>query len=565
MSKKYVIVGGVAGGASVAARLRRLDEHAQIVMFEKGPNVSFSNCCLPYRLSEKIKAHDDLVLMSPTQFKNQYNIIAKTNSLVTEINRVKKCVTVKNLETQEEYTEDYDILILSPGANAVVPKLEGHENAQVFIVKNVVDIAKLYDFIKANGVTKVTVVGGGFIGIETAENLTESGVQVSLVEALPQVMRIFDNDMVQILHKEMSDKGIQLYLGQRAVKYQGTNLVLENGTVVESEAVVMAIGVTPDNVLATSCGLETTERGHIKVTANYQTTCDNSIYAVGDAVEVTNAITHKPMGLPLAGPAQKQARQAADHICGKVVANTGYIGSSCIKIFDYNAAATGLTEAQAKEAGLDADIVYIIPQDKVGIMPGSVPMHFKIIYEVPTGRILGAQAISKGEAVKRIDVVATLIKFNATLDDMRDLELCYAPPFSTAKDPTNMSALVGMNLLSDNFKQIRVDEIRLLAESGACIIDVREEHEYNFAHIKGAKNVPLSRIRQCLDQIPTDVPVYLHCRSAQRSYNACLALQAHGYTNVYNVSGGFLGLSFYEYYNDKALGREPIVTDYNFN
>ncbi len=562
---KYLIVGGVAGGASTAARLRRLDENAQIVMFEKGPHVSFSNCCLPYRLSEKICKHDNLVLMNPPQFANQYNIDARVNQEVISIDRKNKTVLVKEVITGKEYSESYDKLILAPGANAIVPKLEGYENANVFIVKNVVDVAKLYDFIKEKEVKKVTVVGGGFIGVETAENLLEAGYEVSLVEAMPQIMRPFDYDMVQILHKEIMDKGIKLYVGKMATKYDGSNLILEDGTVVEGEAVVMAIGVKADSKLAADCGLELNQRGNIVVTPNYQTTMDKDIYAVGDAIEVFHGITKKKTALPLAGPAQKQARQAADHIYGKVVKNTGYIGSSCIKVFDYNAAATGLTMAQAEMEGFIADFVYIIPQDIVGIMPNSSPFHFKVVYEVPTGRILGAQAISKGDATKRVDVVATLIKFNGTLDDMRDLELCYAPPFSTAKDPTNMSALVGMNLLQDTFKQVKVSEIRGLVESGAMIIDVREEHEYNFAHIKNAVNIPLSRIRKCLDQIPKDKPVYLHCRSAQRSYNACLALQANGYDNVYNVSGGFLGLSFYEYFNDKMLGREPIVTDYNFN
>ncbi len=565
MSKRYLIVGGVAGGASTAARLRRLDESAEIVMFEKGPHVSFSNCCLPYRLSEKIKAHDDLVLMNPTQFAKQYHITAKVNTEVMSIDRANMRVLVKDLISQEEFYESYDKLILAPGANAIVPKLEGAENANVFIVKNVVDVAKLYDFIKENNLKKITVVGGGFIGVETAENLCEAGYEVTLVEAMPQIMKPFDFDMVQIFHKEIHDKGIKLMLGKKAVKFNNSDLILDDGTVVEGEAVVMAIGVTPDNKLAVDAGLEVGARGHIKTKPTYQTTLDDNIYAVGDAIEVINAITGQNCGLPLAGPAQKQARAAADHIYGKTVANLGYIGSSCIKIFDYNGASTGLTQAEATRLGFNCDMVYIIPQDIVGIMPGSVPFHFKVVFEVPTGKILGAQAISKGDATKRVDIVATLIKFGGTLEDMRDLELCYAPPFSTAKDPTNMSALVALNLLNNNFKQVAVSKVRGLVESGACIIDVREEHEYNNAHIKTAKNVPLSRIRESLDEIPKDVPVYLHCRSAQRSYNACIALKGLGYDNIVNISGSYLGISFYEYFMDVTEGRECILTDYNFN
>ncbi len=562
---KYIIVGGVAGGASTAARLRRLDEKAEIIMFEKGPHVSFSNCSLPYRLSNQIKSHNDLVLMNPTSFQKRFNIIARVNSEVIAIDRANKTVRVKETNGNE-YTETYDKLILSPGANAIVPKLEGYENANIFIVKNVVDVSKLYDFINGdNNVKNITVVGGGFIGVEVAENLKEAGFCVNLVEAENQILRQFDYDIVQIMHKEMMDKGINLILGKKAVKFDGNNLILEDGTSVEGDAIVMAIGVKPDTKLALDAGIELSKTGHIKVNANWQTTTDNDIYAVGDAVEVINAITHKTFALPLAGPAQKQARQAANHIYGQTVQNTGYIGSSCIKVFDYNGAATGLNEKQCQNDGINYDIVYIMPQDKVGIMPGAVPFFFKLVYEVPTGRVLGAQAISKGDAAKRIDVVATLIKFKGTIADMADLELCYAPPMSTAKDPTNMAAYVAQNLLGNKFKQVKVSEVRNLVESGAYIIDVREEHEYERAHIKNAVNIPLSQFRDRLSEIPKDKPVYLHCRSSQRSYNACLVLYANGFENVYNISGSFLGLSFYEYFDDCKTGRDKILTDYNFN
>lgn len=561
---KYVIVGGVAGGASTAARLRRLDEQAEIVMFEKGPHVSFSNCCLPYRLSEQVDANDKLVLMSPEQFACQYNIEARVSNEVLSIDRAGKKVRVKNLLNEQEYEEAYDKLILAPGANAVIPNIKGIENANIFVVKNVVDIAKLYSFLKEKEVKKVSVIGGGFIGVEVAENLTDAGYAVSLVEAMPQILRTYDYDMVQILHKEMMEKGVDLILGDKAVEFKESDMVLESGKVVEGEAVVMAVGVKPDSVLAKDAGLELNDCGAIKVDANYCTS-DPDIYAVGDAIEVFNALTHKPMMLPLAGPAQKQARAAADHIYGRPVRNTGYIGSSCIKVFDYNAASTGLTAAQCEAEGISYDIAYVIPQDKVGLMPGSTPLHYKLIYEVPTGKVLGAQAISKGDAAKRVDIVATLIKFGGTVDDLRDLELCYAPPFSTAKDAGNHAGLVACNLLQKTFRQVRVDQVRKLVESGAYIIDVREEDEYAAGHITTAVNIPLSQIRQRLDEIPTDRPVYLHCRSSQRSYNALLALQGHGFDNIYNISGSFLGLCFYEYFNDVKQNREPIVTAYNFN
>ena len=561
---KVLIIGGVAGGASTAARIRRLDEHAEIIMFEKGPHVSFSNCCLPYRLSGKIKEYDDLILMNPEVFKKQYNINARVNNEVVKINKKEKTVEVYDSVKKQTYTESYDKLVVSPGANAIVPPIKGIENAHTFIVKNVVDVTALNEFITKNGAKKVTVVGGGFIGCETAENLKEAGYDVSLVEALDQIMKPFDYDMVQILHKEMIDHGIHLILSDKVCEFKESNVVLESGRVVEGDAVVMAIGVRPDTKLCKEAGIELTDRGAIVVDAHYQTS-DPDIYAVGDAIQVFNALTHKPMSLPLAGPAQKQARQAADSIYGRRVRNTGYIGSSCIKIFDYHAASTGLTVRDCEANGFQYDYVYIIPQDKVGIMPGSVPLHYKLIFEVPTGRILGCQCISKGDAAKRVDIVATLIKFGGTIDDLRDLELCYAPPFGTAKDAGNHAALVAENIMDKTFRQVHVSEVRGLWEKGAYIIDVREPNEYALSHIKGAHNIPLSQLRDRLDEIPTDQPVYLHCRSSQRSYNACRCLIGHGFKNVWNISGSYLGICFYEYFNDVTLKREPIVTDYNFN
>lgn len=561
---KYLIVGGVAGGAGTAARLRRLDEKAEIIMFDKGPYVSYSNCCLPYRLSGAVDETEKLVLMDPKKFACQYNIQARVMNEVLSINREDKKLRVKDLEKNEEYEETYDKLILAPGANAIVPGIPGIENANLFTVKTVVDIGRLYTFIKDGNVKKVTVVGGGFIGVEVAVNLVEAGYQVALVEAAPQILNPYDYDMVQILHKEMLDKGVDLIVGDKAVSFEGSNITLGSGKAVEGDAVVMAVGVIPDSSLAREAGLDLTERGAVKVDANYRTS-DPDIYAVGDVIQVYNGITGKPTQLPLAGPAQKQARQAADHIYGRPVRNTGYIGSSCVKVFDYNATSTGLTAAQCEKEGIPYDIVYVIPQDRVGLMPGSTPMHYKLVYEVPSGKVLGAQAISKGDAPKRVDIVATLIKFGGTVDDLRDLELCYAPPFSTAKDAGNNAALVACNLLQGAFRQVRVSEVRGLVESGACIIDVREENEYALSHIKTAINIPLSQIRQRLEEIPKDRPVYLHCRSSQRSYNAVLALQAHGFKNVYNISGSYLGICFYEYFNDVTQKREPIVTDYNFN
>ena len=564
--KKILIIGGVAGGASAAARLRRHSEEDQIVMFEKGPHVSFSNCCLPYHLSGVVESADNLVLMSPEKFMKQYRIEARVNNEVINIDRAKKEVTVKNSVTGKEYTENYDKLILSMGAKPIVPKIPGIENVNTFTIRNVVDIDRLNKFIKNMDSKNVTVIGGGFIGVETVENLKEAGFNVTLVEAAAQIMKPFDYDMVQILHKEIYDKGVNLILGDKVVGFEKDTVILESGKKIEAQAVVMAIGVTPETELAVKAGIELGKTGAIKVNQNYMTN-DRDIYAVGDGIEVYSSLFNDYFKLSLAGPAQKEARSVADHINGMRIDNRGYIGSSVIKVFDYNGASTGLTEAAIKERKLNInyETVDMIPGDRVGLMPEARPAHFKLIYEVPTGRVLGAQAIGKGEVCKRIDVIATVIKFGGTIDDLKDLELCYAPPFGTAKDITNFAGYIATNLMNDDFRQVHFHEVRELVENGAFIIDVREKDEYNLSHLNTSVNIPMSEIRERINEIPKDRPVYIHCRSGQRSYNVCLLLSHLGFTNIWNISAGFMGISFYEFFNDKAMNRKPILTNYNFD
>ncbi|WP_320047173.1 FAD-dependent oxidoreductase [uncultured Ilyobacter sp.] len=563
MGKKYLIVGGVAGGASAAARLRRLSEESQIIIFEKGPNVSFSNCCLPYHLSGTVKQAESLILMSPEKFASQYNIEARVNNEVLKIDRANKEVEVLDLATGKTYRESYDKLILSPGAKPIVPSIPGIEKVNTFTVRNVVDIKKLNLFIKDTKPSRITVIGGGFIGVECAENLVEAGYNVSLVEAMPQILKQFDYDMVQILNKEIMDHGIDLIVGDKVSSFDKNKVILESGKKLDSEVVVLAIGVSSETDLATNSGLEIGKTGAMKVDPNFMTV-DSDIYAVGDAIEVYNPLMQDYFKLPLAGPAQKQARSVADHIHSRCINNTGYIGSSVIKVFNYGAAATGLNEHLLKDMKIEYDSVKIIPKDKVGLMPDSEEVHFKLLFEKPTGKILGAQAIGRGNVDKRIDVIATAIKFGATIENLRDLELCYAPPFGTAKDVVNFAGYVASNLLHGSFRQVAAHKVRELVENKKYIIDVREKKEYDTSHIKGVKNIPLSELRRRVDEIPKDQPVYLHCRSGQRSYNAVLALQNLGFNNVFNISGGFMGISFYEYFNDKTTGREPIVTDYNF-
>lgn len=563
--KKVLIIGGVAGGASTAARLRRHSEEDRIIMFEKGPHVSFSNCGLPYHLSGMISEVEKLVLMSPQKFLAQYNIEARVNSEVIEIDRKNKEVVVKDGVTKKTYRESYDKLVLSMGAKPVVPKFEGLDSVNIFTIRNVVDINRLNLFVKERKDKKITVIGGGFIGIEAAENLREAGYEVTLIEAADQILKIFDYDMVQRLQKEMYDKGVELIVGDKVEKFKKNCVVLESGKVIISEVVVLAIGVAPDTELAVKAGIELGKTGAVKTDNNYMTN-DRDIYAVGDMIEVYSPLFNDYFKLSLAGPAQKQARAVADHINGRVVDNRGYIGSSVIKVFDFNGASTGLTESLIKARGmsLNYETIEIIPSDKVGLLPNANPMYFKLIFEVPTGRVLGAQAIGKGNVDKRIDVIASVIKFGGTIEDLKDLELCYAPPFGTAKDVVNFGGYVASNVLERRFKQEHFSKVRELLEAGECIIDIREKGEYAEGHLKGVPNIPLSELRERVNEIPKDRTVYLQCRSGQRSYNACLLLQNLGYTNVVNVTGGILGISMYEYFNDKTKNREPILTKYFF-
>lgn len=563
---KLVVIGGVAGGASTAARVRRLDQQAEIVVFERGEHVSYSNCALPYHLSGTVESSDELVLMTPEAFKNTHNIEVRTNSEVIKINRDEKTVTVK--APCGEYKESYDKLVIATGASPVMPKsISGIDGSNVFVVRNVTDIKKLKACIDSETVKKVAVVGGGFIGIEVAENLKHAGKDVSLIEGMNQIMAPFDYDMVQMLHKEMDDNGVKLYLSSSVSKIEkGFVTAVKDGKEfnVEADAVVMAIGVRPETGLAADAELEIGETGGIKVNQHYQTS-DENIYAVGDVIESFNSITHKPGRLALAGPAQRQARAAADHMYGIHHNNKGFIGSSCVRIFGQNAASTGLNCKAARKEGFNFDYVIVIPPDKVGLMPDSHYMALKLIFEVPTGRILGAQAIGQGAVDKRIDVIAAMITMGADLEDLKELELCYSPVFGTAKDVVNYAALAALNILYGRSRQVHLEDVRELVESGAYIIDVRDEEEYEKGHIVTSHNIPLSQLTSRLDEIPHDRPVYLHCRTSHRSYYALSYLKGHGFTNVWNIQGSYLGISLYEYFNDKNENRTPILTAYNFD
>ena len=561
--KKILIVGGVAGGASAAARLRRLNEEDKIILFEKGPHVSFSNCSLPYYVGGLIPNEETLLLMSPEKFLKQFNVDARINSEVIAIDREKKEVTV--ISEGKEYKESYDKLILSMGAKPIVPPIKGIEKVNIFTVRNVVDIAKIHSFLGGKKNTKVVVIGGGFIGIEMAENIKNAGHNVTIIEALPQIMKPFDYDMVQILHRELIDNGVNLIVEDKVDSFEENTVVLASGKKIEADAVVLAIGVAPETDIAAKAGIELGKTKSIKVDANYRTN-DKDIYAIGDVIEIYGALCQDYYRLALAGPAQTQARAVADHINGRTVDNRGYIGSSVIKVFRYNGASTGLSEGYIKAMNLNInyDTVDIIPFDSVSIMPNAKLLHFKLIYEVPTGKVLGAQAIGRGNVDKRIDVIATLIKFGGTIYDLKDLELCYAPSFGTAKDVVNFAGYVASNLMNGDFKQIHYSDVRNILEKDpeAYFLDVRLKEDFEAGHLEKAVNIPLGALRSRFDEVPKDRPVYITCKTGLTSYTACRILINLGFTNVVNVSGGFIGLSQYEYYNDKFYNRKPILTKY---
>jgi len=557
---KVIIVGGVAGGLSAALRERRLNEKAEIIVFEKGNDIGFSNCALPYYLSGEVEDSSNLIMMNPQRLKKQYNVEARVNSEVIDIDKEKKTVLVKDKD--KEYLETYDTLILSPGASAIIPNIEGKDNSNVFSLRNVEDVIKIKEYIGNNNVNNVAIIGGGFIGIEVAENLAKLSKSVSLIEASNQVLGNYDEDMVQIIHKELLDNNIDLILNDSAKAIYEDHLLTSKGKKIKAEIVIMAIGVRANSELALKAGLDIGEKG-IKVNKYYQSS-DKDIYCIGDAIEVTNAISKDKVNVALAYPAQLQARKAINHLNGIEEEEYEYNPTSALRVFSLFCASTGLNEKQLKNKGIEYDYVYLITNDKVSIMPNSKQLHLKLIYDLK-GTILGAQAIGSNNADRRIDIVATLMKYKGNVKDLINLQLAYTPTIATSKDIVNLAGMVADNLLNNSFKQVKLSEVRDLVNSNEVIIDVREKSEYEKGHIINAINIPLSEIRERYNEIPKDRNVYLHCRSSQRSYNAIMFLQQVGFNNLYNISGSFLGLSYYEYVKDLLEKREKIVTNYNFN
>ncbi|WP_125760429.1 FAD-dependent oxidoreductase [Companilactobacillus hulinensis] len=557
MGKRILIVGGNAGGASVAARARRLDEDAEIIMFEKGPYVSYSNCSLPYYLSGVVENVDDMVMKTPEQFEKQYNIKALVNNEVISGEDELKTITVKNLVTGKVSDYKYDELVLATGATPVLPSsIKGIHNSNVYTVRDVEDIKLIND--KISGVNNITVIGGGFIGLEMMENLSHAGKKVTVVEATKHVMATIDDDMAQLVHKEIIDNGVNLIVDDGVKKITDDSVVLSSGKTIPSEVVIAAIGVKPNVELADNIGLQLGETGAIEVYDGYQTSVDH-IYAVGDAIEVTNMLTRKKQRLNLSGPAQMQARDAADHMYHRQTRRPGVIGTQVVKVFGLNIASTGLTQEQAGLNNFDYRTALVIPKDKVEIMPDASPINLKLVFGYPSGEILGAQALGKGDVDKQIDVIATMITMHGKVEDLQNLELAYQPLFSTPKNAVNVAGMVATNILNGEFKQVPISVVRILVEHGAFIMDVREPSEFARGHLRNAVNIPMSQFRDRLKEIPHDRPVYVHCQTSQRGYNVTRALNNLGYTNVNNIQGSFLGISEYEYYHDVVDDRDSII------
>ena len=551
---KVVIVGGVAGGATAAARLRRLDEEAQVVVFERSGYVSYANCGLPYYIGGVIEDPQALTLQTPESFFARFRVDMRVRHEVTAIHPDKKTVSVKNLETREEFEERYDKLLLSPGAKPTQPRLPGLGLEKLFTLRTVEDTFRIKDYIRNHHPRSAVLAGGGFIGLELAENLRELGLEVTIVQRPRQLMNPFDPDMAAFLHSEVRRHGIRLALGRTvegfAERDGGIDVLLKDADPLHADLVVLAIGVTPDTALAKAAGLELGLKGSIVVNERMETSAPD-IYAVGDAVQVKHFVTGQDAVISLAGPANRQGRIAADNICGGDSRYLGSQGSSVIKVFDLTAAATGVNETSARKAGLDVDTVVLSPMSHAGYYPGGRVMTIKVVFEKETYRLLGAQIVGYDGVDKRIDVLATAIHAGLTAIQLKELDLAYAPPYSSAKDPVNMAGFMVENLAKGIVRQFRVEDVKdLPRDGGATLLDVRTRQEYGMGHAEGFQNIPVDELRDRLDQIEPGKPVYVMCQSGLRSYIACRLLAGHGY-EAYNFSGGF---RFYDAVtNDRRL------------
>ncbi len=565
MSKKIVIIGGVAGGATAATRLRRLNETDQIILLEKGEYISFANCGLPYHVGGVIKERDNLLLQTVEGMHAQYDLDIRNFSEVTKINPETKTVTVYHHQTKETYEERYDQLILSTGAKAIVPPITGLATAtNVFSLRNIPDMDQIQAYIKTQNVQTATVIGGGFIGLEMMENLVELGIDVQLVEMAPQVMPNVDFELAQQIHQQINLHGVNLILndGLKEIQEAGKRLVLTSGQVLQSDLTILSIGVTPENTLAKEAGLTLGFRGGVKVDHHFQTS-QKDIYAIGDMIEVTDFVTQEATHVPLAWPANRQGRLVADVLNGLPIHYPGTAGTSVAKVFELTIAATGNSERLLKQKGIDYQAIHLHPNSHAGYYPGASPIHLKLLFD-SSGKILGAQAIGTKGVEKRIDVIATAMRFGAKADELASIELSYAPPYSSAKDPVNLLGYTADNLLNQRVRTFQWHEVDALLEKQAFFLDIREEFELATGKLADPTWIPLNQLRQRLTELPKDKMIYVYCQVGQRGYNAARLLMAHGF-EVKNLDGGYKTYKQAKYQLKLVTPKAPAVSTQTTN
>ena len=536
---KIVIIGGVAGGASTATRLRRMDEKAEIILIERGEYISFANCGLPYHIGEVITDREKLLVVTPQKLKETSNIEARVRHEAISIDRNKKIIKLRELATGREYSESYDKLVLSPGASPIIPPVEGAGLPGVFTLRSMTDMDRINSFLLEAKPTCAVVVGGGFIGLEIAENLQHRGLQVTIIEMLNQVMAPIDYEMAAMVHQHLQFKRIRLSLGDGLKSIHAEKLLkvaLNSGKIVETDLVILSVGVRPESILAKDAGLDLGARGAIIVNEHLQTS-DPDIYALGDAVEVKNLISGKPANLPLAGPASKQARVAADHIAGRPSIFKGVQGTSIVKIFDLTVACTGLNSRQLDEFGLPYKNALIHSSNHAGYYPGASPMAFKLLFS-PEGKLYGAQLVGLEGVDKRIDVISTAIHSGATVYDLEELELAYAPPYGSSRDPVNIIGFLAGNMLRGDLKSVNWNEVDKMDRNLNVFLDVREPEELTLGHISDSLNIPLGQLRERIKEIPRSKRVIVYCQVGQRGYFGSRILMQLGFDAV-NLNGGF--------------------------
>ena len=537
--KKVLIVGGVAGGASTATRLRRLDENLEIVIFEKGEYVSFANCGLPYYIGDIIQNRESLLVQTPESLKARFNLDVRVNSEVVGVNGKDKKVKVKT-KNGEEYEEIFDFLVLAPGAKPIFPAIKGIENKKIFTLRNINDMDKIKSEIKNNAIKKAVVVGGGYVGIETAENLKHLGIDTTLVEAAPHILAPFESEISNILEYELVNNGIELMTSEKVVEFQenGNEIIikLESGKIVTTDMVILSIGVSPDTKFLEGSGINLGERGYILVNENLETNIDG-VYALGDSILVKNYITNQNVGIPLAGPANRQGRIVAGNIVGRNEKYKGSLGTAIIKIFELTGASTGLNERSLKQLNITYEKIYLHPNNHAAYYPGASPISIKALYNKENKQILGAQAVGISGVDKFIDVIATSIKFKATIDDLAELELAYAPPFLSAKSPANMVGFIGQNIEDDLLEQVFMEDLKKYDEKKTIILDIREELELIGGKFDNSINIPLSELRKRYTELPKDKEIWTYCAVGLRGYIATRFLSQKGY-RVKNLAGG---------------------------